>query len=358
MNKIVTYMTTIIMCLVIGAFGMFLHMSECSNAKEEVIKKIVTVEDTGISEGVQVVYDSVVVVEVYVNGVLSSTGTGFVYKKADNKAYILTNHHVISSKGEIQITFTSGQVAIGTIVSSDEYADVCVLTVDEKYADSVVSFGNSESTKIGDTVFTIGVPMGKNYAWTVTRGILSGKDRMVEVSVNGRSYDWVMKVMQTDAAINPGNSGGPLCNVNGEVIGINTLKVVQDQVEGIGFSIPIEDALEYAKVLETGASLTRPYLGIEVVPVSSTYQLMRSGISVDSSVKNGVVIIYVEDNSPATASGLQVGDTIVSINGNDVTTAAMFRYYLFKNKPGDKINIAIKRSGQTIDVESVLSEYK
>lgn len=345
MKKIIIYIASVILCIFIGCAGMYAFIKYApTSVVESVTKKVVTVNDEGISEGVNAVYDAVVVVEVYTNGTLSSTGTGFIYKKENGKAYILTNHHVISGKGEIKISLTSGDVVPGTIISSDEYADICVLTIDEKYAKVVATMGNSENVKVGDTVFTIGAPMGKEYAGTVTRGILSGKDRMVEVSVGGYTSDWVQKVMQTDAAINPGNSGGPLCNASGEVIGINTLKIVLNEVEGLGFSIPIEDALKYASQLEKGKTLERPFVGVEMIGISSTYQLLRSGIRVDDSVTSGVVITNVTADSPAEKAGLQKGDVIIGIEDYDVTSVATFRYYLYKFNPGDKVKIHIIRN--------------
>ena len=126
--------------------------------------------------------------------------------------------------------------------------------------------------RIGDTTFAVGTPVDSSiYSWSVTRGILSGKNRMVEVSVgSSSSKDWIMNVMQTDAAINPGNSGGPLCNVSGEVIGINSMKIVQSEIEGIGFSIPIEDALQYANKIVKGEKIERPFLGIQMADVSTS----------------------------------------------------------------------------------------
>lgn len=159
----------------------------------------------------------------------------------------MTNHHVIESGETIKITYNDDSETTAKIVGSDEYADIAVLKVDKDTIKSVASLGKSENVKVGDTVFTMGSPMGINFKGTVTRGILSGKDRLVSVSINGSSADWIMNVMQTDAAINPGNSGGPLCNVNGEVIGINSMKIVESTIEGIGFAIPIEDAVTYAK---------------------------------------------------------------------------------------------------------------
>ena len=138
------------------------------------------------------------------------------------------------------------------VVGGDEYLDIAVLTIDKNKVLKVATIGSSENVSVGDTVFTVGSPMGYEYRGSVTSGIISGKDRMVSVNVsNSASSDWVMKVLQIDAAINPGNSGGPLLNVNGEVIGVNSMKLVQDEIEGMGFAIPIEIAMAHISDLET-----------------------------------------------------------------------------------------------------------
>lgn len=357
MKKVIVYICTVILSVFVGCAGMFFLIKYIPTQKEEsVTKKVITVETNGISEGVQNIYDAVVVVEVYSDGTLQSSGTGFIYKKENGKAYILTNHHVVGNKGEVKISLTSGDIVDGSIISSDEYADICVLTIDEKYAKVVASTGKSDDVKLGDTVFTIGAPMGKEYAGTVTRGILSGKDRMVEVSVGGYSSDWVMKVMQTDAAINPGNSGGPLCNVSGEVIGINTLKIAKNEVEGLGFSIPIEDALYYASILEKGEKIERPMVGIEMTGLNSSYQLLRSGIKLDSTITSGVVVTNVTYDSPAAKAGLEKGDIITFIEDYEIKNVATFRYYLFKYKPGEKISIKFLRNKETKTVSVTLGK--
>ena len=210
----------------------------------------------------------------------------------------------------------------------------------------VASLGKSSDSRVGDTVFAIGTPIGSNYAGTATKGILSGKNRLVSVSVSGKINDWIMNVMQTDTAINPGNSGGPLCNANGEVIGISSLKIVESKYEGMGFAIPIEDALEYANYLIKNGSIPRPNIGIDMLEVSNYFQLMHSGIQLDSSISEGVVIKSVDSDSPAQEAKLQIGDVIIKVGEDNVSNIAEFRYRLFKYKIGDKVSITIIRDGE------------
>ena len=189
--------------------------------------------------------------------------------------------------------------------------------------------------------------MGTDYKGTVTKGILSGKDRMVEVNVstNGTA-DYYMKVMQIDAAVNPGNSGGPLCDVSGNVIGVISLKIVEDRVEGMGFAIPIEDALNYAALIEKGGTISRPYVGISMVDLSEEYYLWQNRINIPEGVDEGIAVITVESGSPADKIGLKKGDIIVSLGTEKTGSLAEFRYELYKHNVGDKVEITYYRGGK------------
>ena len=157
---------------------------------------------------------------------------------------------------------------------------------------------------------------------TVTKGILSGKERTVSVSLSSGSF--LMEVLQTDAAINPGNSGGPLVNINGEVIGVNSIKLVQDEIEGMGFAIPIEMVMASVDRLEKGEKIVRPVIGVELLDVDNAYYLYRNGITLDNSIDSGVAIVNVQENSPAAASGLQKGDVILEVEGTQIKNVDLF----------------------------------
>ena len=347
MRKRIVYLFTIILSLFVGAclmYGVFYFFP--NTIVEKVSENKVTVTDEGISAGVDNVYDSVVVVESLVRNSVISIGTGFVYKTDGNDAYVMTNHHVIEDAESVQLTFTNGDVVTAELIGSDEYADIAVLKIDNKYVLKVATLGSSEDMELGDTVFTIGTPLSKDYSGTVTRGIISGKNRLVSVSISGYSSDWIMNVMQTDAAINPGNSGGPLCDVNGNVIGINSLKVVEDEIEGLGFSIPIEDAMDIASHIESGTKIIRPYFGISMLDLSASYDLMLAGIRIDGNVDEGVVVYQVEDGSPASISGLSTGDIIIKVGGIEVGNIAEFRYNLYKYEPGEVVEVEYYRDGE------------
>ena len=345
MNKKLTYIVTVILSVFVGCGLMYMIIYYFPNTivkTENKVEKVVNVNEEGISSGIDNIYDAVVVVENYKKGKLVGIGSGFIYS---GEGYIMTNHHVIDSSDEIKITLTSGESIEAKVLGSDELADIAVLQIDKKYATNIAKIGKSTDSKVGDTVFTIGSPMSSEFSGTVTRGILSGKNRMVEVSVgSSSSKDWIMNVMQTDAAINPGNSGGPLCNVSGEVIGINSMKIVQSEIEGIGFSIPIEDALQYANKIVKGEKIERPFLGIQMADVStSSYYLSRQGIKIDSSITSGVIVISTTNDGPSGSAGTEKGDVIISIGKYSVKSVAELRYYLYKYEPNNEVDIKVIR---------------
>ena len=305
-------------------------------------------EPNSISNAVSKIYDSVVVVEVYKNKELVSTGTGFVYKKANGKAYLMTNNHVISNGKEIKVLFTDETELDATIVGSDVYSDIAVLSIKDSDKIVAATLGDSTKSKVGDTVFTVGSPEGSNYAGTVTKGVLSAQERLVEVALsNSQTSDYYMQVLQTDAAINPGNSGGPICNTNGEVIGITNMKLVDDTVEGMGFAIPIEEAIKMADILEKDGKVTRPYIGISMLDITNSYYLWQAGIMIPDGIESGVAIYQIEANSPAAASGLQKGDIITKLGGKATKNLAEFRYELYKHSPNEEVEITYIRNGKT-----------
>lgn len=302
------------------------------------------VEKSSIATAVEKTSPAVVMVDGFKNGEEASTGTGFVYKTDDKYGYVMTNQHVVADCDEIKLIMSDDSEVEAKVLGGDEYLDVAVLRIAKDKVLGVATIGTSENMKVGDMIFTIGSPMGKTYRGTVTSGILSGKDRMVTVSVsNSKSNDWVMKVLQIDAAINPGNSGGPLLNVNGEVIGINSMKLVQDEIEGMGFAIPIEIAMAHVDELQEGKEIQWPMLGISMINVSDKNIAASNGISVDSSIKSGVIVAKITEGSGAASSDLKVGDVITKINGEETDNTAYLRYELYKNAPGDTIEITYVR---------------
>ncbi len=239
------------------------------------------------------------------------------------------------------------------LLGSDEYSDIAVLSIASDEVLQVASLGDSTNMELGDTVFTVGSPLGSKYMGTVTKGILSGQNRKVTVKLSTGSF--IMDVLQTDAAINPGNSGGPLLNINGEVIGITSLKLVQDEVEGMGFAIPIELAIASIDKLEHGEKIVRPTLGVQLTTLDNPYLFRNYQITIPTDVKNGVVVVSVEDGSDAAKSGIQKGDIIIKIEDKEITEASHFKYILYQYSIGNSITLTVLRDGKEKVIEVTLT---
>lgn len=341
----------ILISFICGAIGGFVILNSLPDNEDSNIvishSGVVLTESNSISKGVENVYDAVVVVEGFKNGQMTSTGTGFIYKKTKEKAYIITNHHVIGGVESVKIILSDKTILEATVMGSEVYSDIGVLAVDSNKVKSVAVLGDTSKLNVGDTLFTVGSPEGADYAGTVTKGILSSKDRLVSVALSGTTQlDYYMKVLQTDAAINPGNSGGPICNINGEVVGVTNMKLVSDTVEGMGFAIPIEDALIYASTLEKGEEVKRPYLGIGMCDVNDTGRLFYNKVIVDEDIKEGVVVLEVAEDSPASEAKIKKGDVIIELAGEKVKSVAHLRYELYKHTPGDTIEVKYIRNGK------------
>ena len=343
--------------IVLSMFYLFYINKAGTSGKLEFVKNV-NITETGIADSVEKIVDSVVVVENYKNGKLISTGTGFVFKKDNKTSYILTNSHVVESGTEYNVIFTNNERVKATLVGNDTYSDVAVLSVDSSKVISVATLGSSESLRVGDTSFTVGAPLDASaYSWTVTRGIISGKNRKVEVSSASSSF--VMNVLQTDAPINSGNSGGPLCNVNGEVIGITNMKISNTTVEGMGFAIPIENAVTKAEQIISGDSYEYPYLGIQMLDITDAYSLYQYYDLIKSSgVSSGVLVASIEKGSPASKAKFETNDIITKIDGNEVKNLAYLRYYLYQHKVGDTIKVTVYRDGKTKELSVTLGTNK
>ena len=355
-NKIKTIVVAIV-ALFLGAGAMYgvIKLNPAVFIKQITkLEKDVTVNENGIADAVDKIYDAVVVVSNYQENrnqtlQLVGSGTGFVYQTDNDKAYILTNYHVIDGGSEIHVSFTNGTQEKVTVEGGDQYSDVAVLSIDKDKIISVAEIGKSEESRLGDTVFVVGSPLADVYSWSVTRGILSGKDRMVEVSSTGSTTqaDYVMSVHQTDAAINAGNSGGPLSNSNGEVIGITSMKLVSDGVEGMGFAIPIETALKYAEKIINNEAIVRPYLGVTMLTVTDAYYSREYFNLVNQlGIQTGVIITDVDSGSSADKGGLKAGDIIVKMGETDVTSLAYLRYELYNHEVGETVGIEYLRDGK------------
>lgn len=316
----------------------------------------VVVDESGISEAVEKVYDGVLMVRNYQKDEVASTGTGFVYKIEGDYAYVMTNQHVVDGAERVTLITSKDEEIEGEVLGGDSYVDIAVIKI--KKIDGLVALqlGNSENASLGDLVFTVGSPLGYEYRGSVSTGHLAGKDRLVSVSTdNSTSSDWVMKVLQTDAAINPGNSGGPLMNTNGEVIGVISMKLVQTEVEGMGFAIPIEYINSKIETLEKGQSIEWPLLGVSMINVSDARNSFRYDFDIPNNLDYGVVVAGIEAGSGAESSDLKEGDIITKLNGEKVQDSAYLRYELYKYSAGDTIEITYMRDGKEHTTKVTLS---
>ena len=246
----------------------------------------------------------------------------------------------------------------GEVLGGDSYVDIAVIRTKKTDGLIALQLGNSENAKLGDLVFTIGNPLGYEYRGSVATGHLAGKDRLVSVSTDNSTVgsDWVMKVLQTDAAINPGNSGGPLMNANGEVIGVISMKLVQTEVEGMGFAIPIEYINSKIETLEKGEKIEWPLLGVSMINVSDAKNSYRYNFDIPNDIDSGVVVAGIESGSGAASSDLKEGDIITKIDGVEVEDSAYLRYELYKQSVGDTIEITYIRDGKEHTTKVVLSK--
>lgn len=357
MREKALYISSVAIALFAGIAGtvaVVKFMPDNDNIIEKTVSEISITENNTIKSSINKIYDAVVYIENYKGDKLQGTGTGFVYKKDKEKGYIITNHHVIENTNKVIVVTTDGKEVEATLLGSDEYADIAVLSVPLENVLKVAEIGKSTEAELGDTLFTVGSPLGRNYMGTVTKGILSGKDRTVEVSLTNGAF--VMDVLQTDAAINPGNSGGPLVDINGQVIGVNSLKLVQDEIEGMGFAIPIEVATSVAEKIEKDGKVIRPLLGVEMIDVTDTWTLYRNNIHVDSSIKQGVVIANVTKGSAADKAGLKAGDVVIEVEEEEIESIAYFRYSLYKHDVGDTIELKINRNNKEKTIKVKLDQ--
>lgn len=281
-------------------------------------------------------------------GTPAGTGSGVIYKKEGNRAFIVTNHHVIEGAQQLEVSLADGTKLPAELVGSDIWTDLAVLEVEGKEIETIAEFGDSDALKIGEPVIAIGNPLG-NFEGSVTQGIISGLERTVPVDIdqNG-TVDWQAEVLQTDAAINPGNSGGALVNIGGQLIGINSMKIAQSAVEGIGLAIPINYAQPIINDLEQYGEVKRPYMGVELYSVNEIpgYHQQQT-LKLPNDVKAGVAIMAVEPNSPASAAGLKEFDVIIEMDGEEINDVIDLRKHLYNQKKvGDQMQVKYYREGK------------
>jgi putative serine protease PepD len=277
-------------------------------------------------------------------GLFEGSGSGIILS-ADG--LVLTNAHVIGAIGDIAVVLPDGSEHVGTLVGSAPDDDLALIQV-EGVSDLVpAELGSSDDLEVGDEVIAIGNALNLGGQPTVTRGIVSAKDR--DLSAEGVS---LKGLIQTDAAINPGNSGGPLVNANGQVIGVNTA-IVPD-AQNLGFSIAIDHARPIIERIKAGGGEVTPdqaFLGVSSRELADLTPPEKTGFQID--VEEGAFVSEVVPGSAADDAGLEVGDVIIEIDGNAITKATEVREAILAKQPGDKVEVTIVRRGDemTLPVE-------
>ncbi|WP_234028458.1 S1C family serine protease [Lentibacillus sp. Marseille-P4043] len=338
--------------------------SSSDNQAQPAISNTIASDDTNIASNIDETSQAVVgIINKQQQSVWSpsqevGSGSGIIYKKDDGKAYVVTNNHVVDGAEEVDVVLNNEEHIKAKVLGADSLTDLAVLQIDGSKIKTVAKLGPSDDLQIGDTVIAIGNPLGMKFSGSVTKGIISGLQRNIEIDTNGdRQPDWITEVIQTDAAINPGNSGGALVNENGEVIGINSMKIAQEAVEGIGFAIPIDSAIPIMEQLEKDGEIARPFIGISTASIDQVPTQYRQNIKLPEKVDGGMVIANVEAGSPADKAGLQQFDVITKINDKKITSLLDLRKYMYsETNIGDKINLEIYRNGKQKTIQLTLIE--
>ena len=289
----------------------------------------------------------------------ASTGSGVIYKKTGNTAYIVTNNHVVKGAKKLAVILSDGTNVNAELVGTDVWTDLAVLKINGDNVTTTMDFANSDDIAVGETAFAIGSPLDLSFSNTVTKGIVSAVNRQIPMDVDGDgTVDWNQTVIQTDAAINPGNSGGALINNEGKLIGINESKIAKAtsnvSAEGIGFGIPSNEVKLITEQLEKSGKVVRPAMGVQLVSVNTiANDTVKSQLKYEG--KQGVVVRSVESGTPAAKAGLEKYDVITKLNDTEVKDVSAVRKFLFeKAKIGDTVKVTYYREGKEKTAEIVV----
>lgn len=279
---------------------------------------------------------------------IASEGSGVVYKKDGNSAYVVTNNHVVDGASQIEIMLSDGTKVVGELVGTDTYSDIAVVKIASDKVTTVAEFADSDKVTVGETAIAIGSPLGTDYANSVTQGIVSSLSRKVTMT-NDEGDTISTNAIQTDAAINPGNSGGALINIEGQVIGINSSKISStsdsgsgNSVEGMGFAIPANDVVKIINQLEANGKVIRPALGITMANLSDLSTTTISRLNIPTSVTSGIVVASVQSGMPAEGT-LKKYDVITAIDDKDVSSTTDLQSVLYGHSTGDSIKVTFYR---------------
>ncbi|RJE83271.1 PDZ domain-containing protein [Paenibacillus sp. 1011MAR3C5] len=313
------------------------------------------------------------------SGVLreAGVGSGVIIEKKAGRAFIVTNYHVVANAEKVKVVLTTGEVREARVVGMDQITDLAVLEIDAKGIDTVAEIGNSSELRAAEFVMAIGNPLGMGES--ITMGVVSVIKEVIPVSLNQNGViDWEQEVIRVDAAINQGNSGGPLIDLNGRVVGINSMKISDFGVESIGYAIPINNAMPIVESLISKGYVPRPYLGVYTMDLEQYWEQQdlekmfedeqegggepKSGessgsgaIQLPDEVLSGVIVL--EAVGPSKEAGLTFNDVIVKLDDYKVSSTMELRKYLYsKKKIGEDITVSFYRDGELQSVKLKLEE--
>lgn len=280
----------------------------------------------------------------------SGLGSGVIYYQDAEKVYIVTNAHVVEGATNLVVTFLGNTKVNASLVGIDSLTDIAVIAVNQtdipeevKGDIKIAPLGDSDTLKVGDLAMAIGTPLDEAYNNTLTVGVVSALNRTIDLG------DKKLNLIQTDAAINPGNSGGALIGPTGEVMGINTIKLVDSQIEGMGFSIPINDVKPIIEELMTTGKIARPSLGIAGTTMSQK-------LADAYEIPVGVYVASVTPGSSAELAGIRQDDIILEFDGTKITTIEELRELIRTKKVGDVVNVRVVRGTEKLSLEVQLKE--
>jgi len=280
----------------------------------------------------------------------AGVGSGVIYQVNNDSSYIVTNNHVIDGANEVKVQLHNGKQVDTKLVGKDAVSDIAVLKIKQTNGVKAIKFANSSKVQTGDSVFAMGNPLGLEFANSVTSGIISANERTIDA--NTSSGGTKVTVLQTDAAINPGNSGGALVDINGNLVGINSMKIAAEQVEGIGFAIPSNEVKVTIEQLVKNGKIERPSIGIGLLNLSEIPDSYREELHTNR--KEGVYVAKVEHGST-----IKKGDIITKIDNTTVKEDTDLRTYLYQHKkPGEKVTLTIIRDGNTKEIDVTLKSQK
>ena len=287
---------------------------------------------------------------------LAGEGSGVIYKIDGDTAYLVTNNHVVENADSLKVKLADGTTEDGELVGRDAVSDLAVVKISSKNVKSAIKFADSDATKVGSIAIAIGSPLGSKFSNSVTQGIISGQSRIVPMDLDKDGQaDIETTLIQTSAAINPGNSGGALLNKDGDLVGINSSKFSNVDVEGMGFAIPSKEVQRVIAQLEKDGKVTRPLIGIRQNDLANITSRSKTEIlKLKSDQTDGVVVTDMVKGSPAETAGLKKYDVITKIGDKEIKNILELRRELYAYNVGDKVELTVLREGKETKVQVTL----